>query len=188
MRLFWILLVLCVSGATAQNELLASGRPGVTPLMMAAFSGSGQVPLLLKTGARADDAAGDGMTALLFASLGGRPETVAALLDAGASMKTRNRNGMTALLLAAEYNPDPRVTALLLKRGASPADRDEHGRTPLMAAAARNNADVVETLLASGADPKAVDHDQRTAAAYAQYGNPKLAGTATFWTLYQRQY
>jgi ankyrin repeat protein len=128
------------------------------------------------------------MTALLFGALRGRAETVAALLDAGASLTARNRHGMTALLLAAEYNPDPHVTALLLRRGASMADRDEHGRTALMAAAARNNADVVEVLLAAGADPKAEDHEQRTAAQYAQYGNPKLAGTATFWTLYRRQY
>ena len=188
MRLSLVLLVICAAGAAAQNPLLASGRPGVTPLMMAAFSGSDQVPILLKAGARADDAAEDGMTALLFAAIGGRPETVAVLLEAGASVKTRNRNGMSALLLAAEYNPDARVAALLLKHGASLTDRDEHGRTALMAAAARNNADVVEILLAAGADPRAEDHDHRTAAAYAQYGNAKLAGTATFWTLYQRQY
>jgi ankyrin repeat protein len=171
----------------AQPAHLDAGRPGVTPLMMAAFDGADVVPLL-RSGARADETAADGMTALLFAALHGRPEAVEALLDAGASLKTRNRNGMTALLLAAEYNPDPRVTALLVKRGAPVDDRDGHGRTPLIAAAGRNNADVVEVLLAAGANARAEDHDHRTAALYAQYGNGKLAGTPTFWKLYQRQY
>ena len=182
------LLALSVASLHAEPALLESGRPGVTALMMAAFSGSAQVGALLKAGARVDDAAADGMTPLLFASLRGSPSLVAQLLDAGASIKARNRNGMSALLLASEYNPDRAVVSLLLARGASLADRDVRGRTPLMAAAGRNNFEVVETLLAAGADPKAVDNKNRTAAAYAQFGNPKLAGTPTFWALYERQY
>jgi ankyrin repeat protein len=157
--------------------------------MMAAFSADlPRVEALLKTGERADETAADGMTPLLFAALRGSPEVVARLLEAGASVTVRNRDGQTALLLAAEYNSDPAVTALLIKRGGLVNDRDPWGRTALMGAAARNNADVVETLLAAGADPQAVDLKNRSAASYAQYGNAKLSGTPTFWKLYQRQY
>ena len=133
------------------------------------------------------------MTALLFAALRGHPgKRSAALLDAGASLKTRNRHGMTALLLAAEYNPDPRVTARCCKGLRRPErERAWTAHAPDGRRGAWHNVPTWSRLLQwppGGADPKAVDHENRTAAGYAQYGNPKLSGTPVFWKLYQGQY
>jgi ankyrin repeat protein len=58
-----------------------------------------------------------------------------ALLEAGARLEERNKEGLTPLLFAAQYNENPRVITTLLKAGAKLDSRDKAGKTPLMAAA-----------------------------------------------------
>jgi ankyrin repeat protein len=85
----------------------------------------------------------------------------AGLLAAGARLDIANTNGLTPLHVAAT-NASPPVLALLLQNAAgklNPPDR--RGRTLLhyAVAAARDDAQLVATLLAAGADPNALDAD-----------------------------
>jgi ankyrin repeat protein len=79
--------------------------------------------------------------------------TVARLLKEGANPNEQNKDGWTALMLAAEYNPDPLVVEALLNSGAAVDAANSSGITPLMSAAAKNpNPDVIRVLLRAGAN------------------------------------
>lgn len=60
-------------------------------------------------------------------------------------------------------NTEPELVALLLKAGADPNSGDRAGRSPLMFAAAQGRVELVEVLLAGGADVEAKAANGRTA-------------------------
>ncbi|MFF3391045.1 ankyrin repeat domain-containing protein [Streptomyces sp. NPDC002669] len=74
-----------------------------------------------------------GWTLLHRAAMGAEADPVraaallAVLLDAGAPVEHRGRDGRTALHLAAEFSQSPEAVELLLARGADPDVRDDHG-------------------------------------------------------------
>ncbi len=73
---------------------------GQTPLGGVAFKGETEiVGLLLHHGADPDADNGGGMTPIMFASLFGRIQVVEQLQAAGASLKRRNRLGISAHLM-----------------------------------------------------------------------------------------
>jgi ankyrin repeat protein len=77
----------------------------------------------------------------------------AALLDARASLKVRNRQGDSLSMVAiAENFPD--MLALLLKHGANPNTPDRDGLTPLYWAEYFKRDELAQMLLAAGADPQ----------------------------------
>lgn len=88
-------------------------------------------------------------------------------------------NGMADQLMAAAAAGDlQRVRSLLPPEGAAYEDEADPGTglTPLMAVAATGHTDVVELLLARGADPSRRDQHGRSAAAHARAGgHPHLA-------------
>jgi uncharacterized protein len=90
---------------------------------------------------------------LLFAAarLGCEAEA-RALLDRGAAIDARDREGKTALAKAAEADKLPLIR-LLLERGADPNARAVDGSTPLFYAAEQDRGQVVGLLLERGADP-----------------------------------
>ena len=51
------------------------------------------------------------------------------LLEAGADPKAQNKDGMTALMYAAEHNANPEVITMLLKAGADGKAKDRKGKT-----------------------------------------------------------
>jgi ankyrin repeat protein len=109
---------------------------------------------LLASGAKADAAGADGMTALIWAAHRNDVETADLLLRAGANVNAANEYGATALYAAAA-NADSTMSAKLTAAG---ADANAHllsGETPLMDAARRSNVDTVRVLLAGGANPDA---------------------------------
>jgi ankyrin repeat protein len=53
------------------------------------------------------------------------------LLKARANINLQNKEGKTALILAAQYGGDPRVITLLLQNGANARLEDNTGRTAL---------------------------------------------------------
>jgi ankyrin repeat protein len=113
------------------------------------------VKTLLKNGADANAAQGDGMTALHWASRNGDAELVQMLLFAGANVKATTRlGGYTALLMAAEQG-HANVIAALLSSGADPKAANALGTTPLMLAAAAGNPQAVTTLVENGAEIEA---------------------------------
>jgi ankyrin repeat protein len=90
---------------------------------------------------------------LLFAAarLGCEPQA-RALLDRGAAIDAKDREGKTALAKAAEADKLA-VIRLLLERGANVNARAVDGSTPLFYAAEQDRGAVVALLLERGADP-----------------------------------
>lgn len=80
------------------------------------------------------------------------------LLDRGADVNSVNRDGVTALQLAAGTQ-EPSTVELLLKRGASVHIRDRNQATPLCRVAAKlnGNAKIAKLLLEGGSEPGASD-------------------------------
>jgi len=101
----------------------------------------------------------------------GRPESMDALLAAGADVEHRDTRGFTPLMIAAWTG---RVDAArrLLDYGAKTDNRDTtKGRTALMWAALKGHAAFVRLLLKRGADPALQDNAGLTAAMLAEKHN-----------------
>jgi ankyrin repeat protein len=107
----------------------------------------------------ATNARGD--TLLILAAYYGHPELVGLLLDAGATPDLVSATGMTALH-AATFQCGPATVVRLLDLGAA-IDRGSSMGTPLMVAAEYGRPELVELLLARGADASRTDVWGRTA-------------------------
>ncbi len=148
---------------------------GETPLMTAARSGFPEiVELLLAKGADPNARATRDQTALMWACAQSRPEVVKILLAHGADINLRTESwsemmavpphgfpgynrmiphgSNTALLFAARAG-DIASTRLLLDAGADVNDIDAWGVSATVLAAHSGFGDLVEYLLAKGADP-----------------------------------
>ncbi|CAK7219019.1 hypothetical protein SBRCBS47491_003704 [Sporothrix bragantina] len=93
-----------------------------------------------------------GQTALFPACFRGHNKVVGLLLDHGADVRVRDKEGRTPLLYLASEKEKVKWTMdtlrLLLDRGhANPEVRDNIGRTPLLWAATNGNLQLVEALL-----------------------------------------
>ncbi len=89
-----------------------------------------------------------GITPLMNSVKDKSPAQITALLEAGADVNAQSKDGWTALMIAAEYNPDPKVLTMLIDAGAQVNMRDRLGASALMAAAAKNqNPEVINTLI-----------------------------------------
>ncbi|MFZ5775502.1 MAG: ankyrin repeat domain-containing protein [Thermodesulfobacteriota bacterium] len=110
----------------------------------------------------------DGTTALHCAMASANPAIVARLLAAGANPNLADRQGRTPLWMAA-HKADGRIVSLLLEHKAHPDCLFGRNRmTPLMAAAKEGRYQVVDALLAKGANPLLAAADGRTAARFAR--------------------
>ena len=90
---------------------------------------------------------------------------LALLLERGARIDIRNQQGMTALLLAAQYGTSVAPMQALLDRGADPKAVDTNGNTLLHCVAMNTKPGGAERLafvLATGADPAAVNKNGET--------------------------
>jgi len=97
-----------------------------------------------------------GLTPLHRAANSGDLAAVEALLAKGADVNARGLAKQTPLHLAVTKE----IAQLLISKGAQIEARDRHGRTPLFWAAGAGRKDVVEALLAGGAQadaPEATD-------------------------------
>lgn len=124
------------------------------PLFDAATKGDTVViEELLAKGEAVDSRARDQETPLIAAALAGQLGASKLLLAKGADVMARNSGGFTALHAAA-YSGSAPVASLLLDNNAVLEDAaNKAGTTPMFVAAEMNNLDVVELLIAKGADP-----------------------------------
>lgn len=143
---------------------------GKTPLMAAINYGRGEnVKFIISKGA--DIAAADrhfGMTALHYASQYGYIDIVKTLAAAGADPKAKNGEGVDALAVAVKYgNVEIAKYYLELKMNADTIVLPMEGGTLLMYAAGKGMCDMVDLLLAHGADKKKKSDSGMKAADYA---------------------
>ena len=146
-----------------------------TPLHFAVIRGAnaqgddgvflGKAELLLDRGSDPNDDAnsGAGPPLLHWAVERERWEFAEVLLEHGADMESRDRNGETALHYAARRGVAGIEGAeLLLDRGAIVESRDGSRKTPLHMAILANSPEMVELLVARGADINTADKDGTT--------------------------
>ena len=142
-----------------------ANKAGDTPLHLAARTYGRQdasgVEVLLAAGASPYKTNGRGNTPLHAAveTWSNYSEAaVAALLEAGANPRAAGRDSLTPLLMSVRHGPDDGdVVVLLVNAGADPDRKAPDGDTPLHIAiregGTRGKVDVVDALLAGGADP-----------------------------------
>ncbi|HLK51589.1 MAG TPA: ankyrin repeat domain-containing protein [Bryobacteraceae bacterium] len=155
-------------------------RGGSTPLLFAARSGDAEsARLLLAAGANPNDSLPDGASALVLAAMSGHPETAVTLLNKGADPNDLGI-GYTALH-AAILRGDLELVKALVAHGADPNLRMTKatpvrrnstdyfllapliGATPYLLAAKFLEPQMMQVLLAAGADPKITMPDGATA-------------------------
>jgi ankyrin repeat protein len=109
----------------------------------------------------------DGFTALHFAAFFGGPKVARLLIDAGADVDVVSRNELKVAPLHSAVAGQVRVALLLIESGAKVNVKQRHGWTPLHGAADNGDDEVVEALLAAGADLAATTDSGLTAAGSA---------------------
>lgn len=87
-----------------------------------------------------------GETPLIYAARLGHVDQVKALIEAGAAVNIKAKNGLPVLRLAA----NTQVMDLLIRAGADVHETDEDGTTALHFAARNNRTGIIEKLLSSG--------------------------------------
>lgn len=112
--------------------VLCACTPSMSPLAVAVRKGDVRaIRQLVDAGASPDEPSGvNGWTPLMHAVFRGVPQSVEALLDAGADVNRSCCNGLTPLIMAAGFGQDFTVE-MLLKRGANASQRDGRGKTAL---------------------------------------------------------
>lgn len=153
----------------AVTTLLANGADprvadsdGNTPLHHAARSSDPGVVALLRDAAAEIDAINqDGLTPLGVACVAGNWRLAKFLLERGARPEPANAQPVL-LAAAATEEDDPAGVQLLLKHRAKVDTRDGLRRSALHEAALAGHIDIVNTLLAAGADVHAHDTQGRT--------------------------
>ena len=146
------------------SDVNATSIKGRTALMEAADAGNVEMMrLLLSRGADANVKDNEGKTALMDAAfLNRKPEAVAVLLEAGASIKEKADGQSVTPLLIAELAQSDDAIRLLKQAGASLSDNEA-----LILAAHRAQTERVKSLLEKGADANARGVRGKPVLAYA---------------------
>ncbi|HWA22680.1 MAG TPA: ankyrin repeat domain-containing protein [Caulobacterales bacterium] len=151
MRVRWVggvcaavcILFATLAGAAERDlRLIEASKRGDAPAVKA----------LVSAGVDVNARAGDGGTALHWASNQDSIAIVDMLLRKGANVNAATDLGITPLWIAANNSSAPMI-ARLLEAGADPNIAPPTEGSPLMVAARRGNAEAAKALLARGADP-----------------------------------
>ncbi|CAN0519918.1 unnamed protein product, partial [Ectocarpus sp. 8 AP-2014] len=134
----------------------ATELQGLSPLMIASLTHQPHfVRFFLLKGARVDQRATHGRTALMAAAERGYLDITTLLVDAGAAVDTADTDEKkTALHLAVE-GKHFEVVKFLLEAKANPSARYRDGRTPLHAACWTGDVRMIDLLVCAGNDPQA---------------------------------
>ena len=163
---------------------LADSR-GRTALFTAVREGSQRAldSLLVAPQLRIDAVNANGETPLMIAAIRGSLPAVQALVKRGAAV---NREGWTPLHYACS-GPDNGVAAFLIAQGADLNARSDNGTTPLMMAARYGSGDLVPLLLKAGAEPRAANEQELTAADFAARGGRDVMAKELRRVIQERQ-
>ncbi|MEM8981888.1 MAG: ankyrin repeat domain-containing protein [Pseudomonadota bacterium] len=146
----------------------ALDRQRRSALWFAADGGhSGITETLLAAGADVASVDRSGSSALHRASERGHVDVVRRLLDRGADANLENSRGYTPLMTALEARRYG-VIEVLARGNVDLNRRNSFGQTALILAAFRNDGNAIDTLLAFGADKRAVNAARRNAADIAE--------------------
>lgn len=162
------------------DTLLAHGaavnqanRSSVAPLAVAAGEGRRDATrALIQTGAELEHMSSRQWTALHHAVAGCHPEIAAQLLDAGANVDARDRQGTSALLIGAAVCPT--AVAVLLEHRADINATEAQGMNALMVAAQNSQQQTVALLLRQGADPNLRDQRGRSFQDWARLAGKEI--------------
>jgi ankyrin repeat protein len=149
----------CLAFALSTVLLAGVARSVVdAPVADAAMNGNiAAVRALLKQHTDINVPQGDGTTALHWAAVRGDVELARLLIESGANVNARTRNGdLTPLFMAARNGSAP-IIELLLKAGVDPNVADVNGTSALMYAAISGKPEAAGVLLDHGANPDARD-------------------------------
>lgn len=116
---------------------------------------------LIAAGADPNDKDVEGNTALCITE---DSKVIRLLLSLGADPNLACDDGSTPLIIAVMGSTPASAIQALLDAGANPNAPGGFGMTPLMHAAAGREVEIVQMLLAAGADPAAVDKLGKSAA------------------------
>ena len=147
---------------------VAAGADRATPLLTAIANNSAtMVNRLAELGAGLECRHAETFnTPLLYAALNDKSWAAEKLIRLGADVNAVNKDGKTALMLAAEQG-SIKMIGDLLKAGAKPNAKTPKGETALMYAAEKGQTEVINMLVRAGADPLMADVFNKTALAHA---------------------
>jgi len=128
--------------AASYDDALNAARMGDTKEIVA----------LVERGLDVDTVDPHGNSLLILAAREGKAATVKALIERGARLDYRNRAGDSALMLAV-LRDEREVAGLLIDAGATV---NHEGWAPLHYAAFEGRVELLDRLLAAGADPEAL--------------------------------
>lgn len=135
-------------------DIEARNEDGSTPLdWAAAFAQTDILKLLIRRGAKTWVTDRYGNTPLISAAcecavstMNSAYEVTRILLDQGANVNARNKEGRTALMMGSGMTGDAAVLNLLLKNGADPQTKDHKGNTALSLARQSRREDKIAIL------------------------------------------
>jgi ankyrin repeat protein len=128
---------------------------------------------LLASGANPNMPDKKGLTPLMLATQKKHQDIMTVLISHGADVNAKLKNGFTALFYPCMFG-GAAIAKLLIDSGAN-VNAKEDGNTPLMWSAFRGHVDIVELLLANGADPEITDDTGVITAAQMAIGKNKNA-------------
>jgi ankyrin repeat protein len=122
-------------------------QPAPPLVLISSMDETGVARALLDAGAAVDKADGDGLTALIWATLANKTNMAQLLIERGANVNHADKQGMTPLLYAASIDfGDAAMIDLLLKSGANQAARTPEGLTALDLAHKYNHTHLLPSL------------------------------------------
>ncbi|CAG5184572.1 uncharacterized protein ALTATR162_LOCUS10976 [Alternaria atra] len=140
-----------VNGGAVQNNLTSAEQ---TPLHYAVQHLPQLTGLLLRGGTHIEQASNNGRTCLAWACVLGDESCLRILLEGGAKIQVKDKEGATPLHILMESTRDPvGATKLLLHYGANPYTQDNAGQTPILIALRQKRFLAAECLLSQQATP-----------------------------------
>jgi ankyrin repeat protein len=179
-----IVLLPVAIGAQKKEDVNRRNVDGSTPLQWAVYKGDiVEVRRLLKAGADVTLANNYGATPMTLAAEVASTDMLKLLLEVGANADSPNPEGQTALMAVARTGNVEAARLLLDHHAAVDARETWGGQTALMWASARRHPEMMQLLIAKGADVNARSIDRDYQRHVTAEGRPKNLDSGGFTPL-----